>query len=85
MPFVGVVSAQGSGMGGFGWWPLLWLPIILVVIGLLAVAVLDRRDATGAEQRGSDDALATLRTRYARGELSEEEFEERRAHLENQS
>jgi putative membrane protein len=91
MPFVGVVTAQGSGMGGsggmggFGWWPLLWTLLILVVVGLLVVAALDRGGASGTAQTGSDDALATLRTRYARGELSDEEFEERRARLENQS
>ncbi|MEF8800700.1 MAG: SHOCT domain-containing protein [Halolamina sp.] len=91
MPFVGVVTAQGSGMGGrggmggFGWWPLLWTLLILVVVGLLVVAALDRGGASGTAQTDSDDALATLRTRYARGELSDEEFEERRARLENQS
>lgn len=93
MPFVGVVTAQGGGMGGgmsggmggVSWWPLLWLLVILAVVGLAVVAVLDRGDASGTERRDSDDALATLRTRYARGELSEEEFEERRARLENQS
>lgn len=99
VPFVGVVTAQGGGMGGgmsggmggFGWWPLLWLLVGLALVGLLVVAVLDRGDGSGSARRHSDDspatddALATLRTRYARGELSDEEFEERRARLENQS
>ncbi|WP_276274275.1 SHOCT domain-containing protein [Haloarcula litorea] len=34
------------------------------------------------EQTHTDTALSTLRSRYARGELSEEEFEERRRRLE---
>lgn len=85
---VGVVSAQqgggmggmGGGMGGFGWWPLLWALVLLSVVVLVASSVRgngSQRD--GRDER--DEALAALRTRYANGELSDEEFEERRRRL----
>jgi putative membrane protein len=49
----------------------------LAFIALLAlgVALLWRRGSTGTESSGSgDQALDTLRLRYARGEISREEF-----------
>lgn len=64
----------GAGMVGWGWFVLL---VVLVVLAFVAMAVLIDRDT-------DDDggALATLRERYARGEIDEEEFETRRARLE---
>jgi uncharacterized membrane protein len=49
----------------------------LAFIALLAlgVALLWRRGSTGTESNGSgDQALETLRLRYARGEITREEF-----------
>ncbi|WP_227015812.1 SHOCT domain-containing protein [Haloarcula sp. JP-L23] len=69
-------------MGGFGWWPLIWSLILLSVVLIVGYAVYahGRTPATG--RSGTDTALSTLRSRYARGEISEEEFEERRRRLE---
>lgn len=78
-------SGWGMGPGLFGGWGMLLWPLLL--LGLIAVLVyaLSDRDA-GAEDgqtgREGDRALAALRERYARGELSEEEFEQRRRTLE---
>ena len=72
-----------GGAGGFGaglhwaaWWLLLGL-VILVGVVYLAGQGLQSQDETGAR----DEALATLRRRYATGEIDEAEFEERRTQL----
>ncbi|WP_233752262.1 MULTISPECIES: SHOCT domain-containing protein [Halostella] len=71
-------------MNGLGGWPLLWVVVALVALGLLVyVAATQRRTNPDNERDGAaDDALSTLRARYARGEISDEEFEERRIRLE---
>ncbi|WP_079978735.1 SHOCT domain-containing protein [Halolamina sediminis] len=73
---------MGGGMSGFGWWPLLWPLVLLTVVLTLGYGIYarERTPATGRSQ--TDTALTTLRARYARGEISEDEFEERRRRLE---
>ncbi|GAB3679168.1 hypothetical protein GCM10028857_00090 [Salinarchaeum chitinilyticum] len=92
--FTGIATAQaGSGhsggmggmdgaMGGFGWWPFLWSLILLSVLLIVGYGVYTHGRTPVNEQTHTDTALSTLRSRYARGELSEEEFEERRRRLE---
>lgn len=90
IPVVGVASAQqgsgmggmGGSMGGFGWWPLLWSLVLLSVVVLVAYSVLGYARPSSDERDETDEALSRLRTRYANGELSDEEFEERRRRLE---
>jgi len=60
-----------------GLWGLLWMGILVAVPLAVAYLLLDR-ELGGNEER----ALSVLRERYARGELSEEEFERRRNQLE---
>lgn len=68
---------MGGGMwGGALWWPLLWL--VLVALLVLGAIYLLRGTASTSE---SDPAMEELRKRYARGEISDEEFEERAARL----
>lgn len=82
----GTASAQrggmmgGTGVGGSGWvgsgmvlWPLLFLGSTILVVWAL-----DRRTRSGP----TEEPLDALRNRYARGEISDEEFESRRATLE---
>jgi putative membrane protein len=78
----GHYGGMGGGMSGFGWWPLIWSLLLLSVVLIVGYAVYadGRRPAT--ERSDTDPALSTLRSRYARGEISEEEFEERRRRLE---
>ncbi len=72
----------GFGMYG-GWWligmgmmVLFWIAIILLVIWVV-------RSLFPRERRsGRDQALETLRQRYARGEISAAESEQARARLE---
>ena len=65
-------------MGGGGWMGLgmilFWIPIGVGIYLLLAGYLQPRR--------GEDDrALATARERYARGEITQEEYEEIRRNL----
>ncbi|CQH64604.1 DUF2078 family protein (plasmid) [Halobacterium hubeiense] len=78
----GGMGEMGGGMGGFGWGPLLWSLLLLSVVFIVGYGVYTRGRAPAPEQSQTDTALSTLRSRYARGELSEEEFEERRRRLE---
>jgi putative membrane protein len=62
-------------------WPL--GPLVMVgfwVVLIVAVALFLRRVGR-ASQAGSDSALEILRARYARGELSREDFETMRRDL----
>lgn len=84
MPMMGMMGWWwGDGMAG-GLSPLwglgmmlIWL-VVLVGIGYLLYRGLVGKTGSGAL---SDPALEELRVAYARGDLSEEEFEERRAKL----
>jgi len=76
----------GGMMGGGGWgffgagmglWGLL-LMAMLILLPLYLVFTLAKRWGTGPNER----PLSTLRARYARGELSDDEFERRRKQLE---
>jgi len=57
---------------GMGWvWPLLWL-VIIVGVGYVLYSFL-----RGSDDQQPDSAIEELRAAYARGELSDEEFERR--------
>ena len=63
---------------GMGWWMLFggtWMFVFWgVIIGVVVWAVIawSRRNRSG----GKDDSLSIARERYARGEMSREEFEQ---------
>lgn len=91
VPMMGLWGGMGYGgmMGGYGSYggyspvwgfvlPLVWL-VVLVVGGYLVF----RRVGHGA-LRGTDPALEELRLAYARGDLTEEEYESRRSTLEGE-
>ena len=66
---------------GVGWlWFVTWLvPLgVLLGVGYLLYAALTRQNSRGRD----DPALEELRLAYARGDISSEEFEERRTRLE---
>lgn len=69
---------MGGGMlgGAMGLWGLLWVGLLVAVPAYLVYRI-----GSGGG-RASPDPIAVLRERYARGELSGEEFERRRARLE---
>ncbi|QSG06109.1 SHOCT domain-containing protein [Halapricum desulfuricans] len=74
----------GGGVGGVGWFglgPLLWIVVIGAIVALVAGYARPNGSTGNRPHSGTDDALAALRERYARGELSDEEFERRRQRL----
>jgi putative membrane protein len=83
----GTAAAHGGGMmGGSGWglfggamglWGLLWMGLLIAVPLYLVYALLNRGSGENEAQ-----SLSVLRERYARGELSDDEFERRRKQLE---
>ena len=70
----GGMESWSPGLGivhGLLWWAILILGIIVLVRVL-------RRDASGAGAPPVETALDILKKRYARGEIGREEFEEKR-------
>ena len=59
----------------FLWWGFWLLMIVILVVVLL------RRETGPPPPASKSTPLETLERRYASGEISTEEFEERRAHL----
>ena len=82
----GGMMGYGGMMGRYGstggWWPLIGMGIqLLFLIALLGGGyLLYRRLATNLQSKNA--AMEELRLAYARGELSDEEFETRREKLE---
>lgn len=59
------------GMEAWGWiWMLFWIGALLLAVWLIV--------RNPAERPSSEDALAILRSRFARGEISQDEFERAR-------
>lgn len=73
------------GDGGWGWF---WGGLMMLVFlgGLIALIVFlvrgSARSSEGGDSRPSRDARDILAERFARGEISKEEFEERKRVLE---
>ena len=75
------------GSGPWGWGPGWWLlgPLLMLVfwgaVIVLAVGFLRARCSRRAHGPGPDAALEILRARYAKGEITREEFEAMRRDL----
>lgn len=71
--------------GAGGWWMVVWLLLLAasVVAAVLVFRALWGRGRGWGEPRTRDEghALQILEERYARGEIDNEEFEERRRTL----
>jgi putative membrane protein len=74
-------STMGGGWGllggAMGLWGVLWMGLLVALPLYLVWKVWGRRDDEGGER-----SMAVLRERYARGDLSDDEFERRREQLE---
>lgn len=75
-------SGMMGGSGGTGVSPLWSIVMMLVwLLVLVGGGYLVYRSLSGSGSIGSDPALEELRLAYARGEISEEEYEQRRSLL----
>ncbi|MCZ7383596.1 MAG: SHOCT domain-containing protein [Candidatus Methanoperedens sp.] len=74
----GMMDGYGYGMG-YGMWILGLIFWILVIIGL--VLLIKYLWEGGGAKRGEESALEILKKKYARGEISKEEFEEKKKDL----
>lgn len=80
VPLMGMWGGGWMAMHEGGWvWPLVMMLGWLVL--LVGSGYVGYRWLSGADGLGEDPALRELRLAYARGELSDEEYEERRAKL----
>jgi len=73
----GMMGGWGLFGGAMGLWGLLWMGLLVAVPLALGYALLGRESGDTDEQ-----PLSVLRERYARGDLSDEEYERRRDRLE---
>ena len=74
---------DGGTMGGLWLMGLFWLLLIGGGIALVVWAISGRqRSGSGPHQTTDDTALSTLRERFARGDIDETEYRERRRTLE---
>lgn len=71
---------DGSSGMGIGW--VFGFLFLAIIVGLLIRGVCATRSQYRQTPR-KDDALEILRKRYARDEISEEEFEHKKKQLEN--
>lgn len=64
----------------YGW--IIGLLLILVLVALVSKGnFLNQRTSSSTEPKSEQSALEILKTRYAKGEISESEFEEKKAEL----
>lgn len=81
-----MIGCGGDMMGGWMWFGgLLWFALIAGGVALI-VGVITRGTSSGARlaPMADDRALSTLRERFARGEIDEAEYRQRRQALEGE-
>lgn len=81
-----MMGCDGDMMGGWMWFGgLLWFALIAGGIALI-VWVVARGSSSGTRSAPTvdDRALSTLRERFARGEIDEAEYRQRRQALESE-
>ncbi len=74
----GPMMHYGFGYGG----TFMWL-IFLIVVGLLVYFFVQAQKAKGPMQTQHESPLDILRTRYAKGEISKEDFDRMKKDLES--
>ncbi|MCZ7399785.1 MAG: SHOCT domain-containing protein [Candidatus Methanoperedens sp.] len=75
----GMMDGYGYGMMSGGYWILGLIFWILVIIGL--VLLIKYLWEGGGARREQESALEILKKKYARGEISKEEFEDKKKDL----
>jgi putative membrane protein len=74
----GMMGGYGYGMGWFGMILMMvfWVAVIVGIVVLIRWLIVTSRSAP--EGRKEDSALELLKKRYVRGEISKEEYEEKK-------
>lgn len=67
------------GLGGFGW--IFWLAVFIIIVWLVFRVILGGKNKATFGVHMEDDALEILKKRFAKGEISKEEFEEKKKTL----
>ena len=70
-------SVMGGGMGIWTLFGMIFWIVLIVGVVLLVIWVIQRAAGGGTSKTG-ESALEILKKRYARGEISKEEFEEKK-------
>jgi len=71
-------------MAGYGWmWliPVFWIVLVGLIIWAIVASVRSSHESKGSDSSKTDSALEMLKKRYARGEISKEEYEEKKKDL----
>lgn len=68
-------------MGGGVWMFFNMIFSILVIVGIVWLAVWAIQRAGGKGEQGNESSLEILKKRYAQGEISKEEYEEKKRDL----
>jgi putative membrane protein len=70
-----------SGGFGMGFMGIIWVVIFIVIVWWGWSYLKGKGKEAGQPKDSADSALDILRQRYAKGEISKEEFEEKKRHL----
>ena len=83
--YYGGWGMMGPGMTGYGFmWllmPIFWIVIVGLIIWAIFALVGRSGESRGQGTPGTDSALEILKQRYARGEISKEEYEQKKKDL----
>lgn len=78
----GMMGPGMMGAYGFMWlMPIFWIVILGLIIWAIVAVVGRSGESRGQGTPGTDSALEILKQRYARGEISKEEYEQKRKDL----
>lgn len=73
------LAGSYMGLGGFGW--IFWLAVIIIIVWLVFRVILGGKNKATFGVHEEESALDILEKRYAKGEISKEEFEEKKKTL----
>ncbi len=73
---------------GMGWWMLfgglMWLAFLVLIVGAIVYLLRNGSALRGGRRPSGDDPVDIVRQRYARGEITREEFEQLRKDLQSE-
>jgi putative membrane protein len=61
--------------------PVFWVVFLGLIIWAIVTSVRSSNESKGSDSSKADSALEMLKKRYARGEISKEEYEEKKKDL----